>query len=275
MSFLEHHFTFGNKDSNDYKLIVANLDVERPRMLEGAYATNNFFNRAESRNYFVGNDYSSSQLSFEIEMITEDQSPIPLSQQREIEQWLFSYQGYRKFLVEKNEAIEYEHFTIEDGEELHFYLNAMLTDGSRIETGCDVIGYRALLTADSSMMWQEESSVTEDFGETGATTNSMTVNVNTDRAGYTYPIITIRTDSDAQTIRLVNTKADPSRVHWINVTSPGANITIDSNVGYTSASYNSFSHSGFPVLIGGENTLTLDGSGIVSCTVRWKNQRFL
>ena len=264
------HFRYAGLDSSGYGLILANMETERYLRLGGESETSAVYNKKRIRREFVKDRHNDAAITFEVEILREDTTPLSTVEQRAIVKWLFYSQSFRQLFFtdwpeENSEAV--------NGETKALYLNCRFIDPEKIESGEGVVGYRATLEADGPTAWQEEVSVnfTPGTGEDAV----MSVVTDTDLKEYLYPVVTIQVGSEGGDITLFNRTDDPLRLTKFTDVPPETEIIMKGEIGYISGQNRLlFSEKNFIRLLDGENRIPIDGD--VSCvTVRWHNRRSL
>ena len=94
------HFEYGGVDSATHGMIIANVETERFTQVAGTISGVTIFNKKNKKNYLIDDDYSESPVSFEVDIVTDDDRPLTRSEQREIENWLFNRHNYKKLYVD-------------------------------------------------------------------------------------------------------------------------------------------------------------------------------
>lgn len=268
------YFEFGGVSSKQYGLIIASLDTSRNTALYGSKTSISVFNKLGNKRYLVGDDYTSSPLSFDIEVITEDTFPIESAQKRIIEKWLFSHKDFRKMYFNIENDCDNESFESVGKEIKRYYLNCRFINPQKIESDIGVVGYRATLEADSDMFWEDPTTQTFSSGEEESISN-ISVHVDTDSQEYVHPKVTIKMGSTGGDFTIVNNSDDSTRITKFIGVSKYATIVMNSSIRYVSGEYyEKFYNRNFIRLIDGDNDFHIIGD-ISSITVEWQNRRFL
>ena len=84
------HFEYGGVSSRTYGLHFVNVGTERFTNIQGQISGVNIFNKRSKRNYLVDTDYSSSPISYDIDIVTDDERTLNIIEQKAIERWLFN-----------------------------------------------------------------------------------------------------------------------------------------------------------------------------------------
>lgn len=254
------HFEYSGISSNDYGLIIGNVETSRQVMLSGSKSGVTIFSRSAKKRYLIDDDYSGSPISFEVEIITEDGQCLELAKRRDIEKWLFNHRDYRKLYIEDGK--EGETYEYVDGKKLRNYLNCRLINPEKLEYNGGIVGYKATLEADSNMYWQDET--IKEFtvnNESEDTITNITVNVNTDLEEYIYPKVSITIGNSGGNIIIANnTDSSERQTQFIEI---GAESTIIMNgeLNFINEEYyEKFKHRNFIRLLDGENNLTIQGN---------------
>lgn len=268
------HFEYASTSSRVYGLIIANIETSRFTQLNGTIEGVSVFNKSVKKRYLIDNDYTGFPISYEVEIITDDDSTLDVSKRREVEKWLFNKHDYRKFYVDIADDTDGETFEIINGEQRRLYLNCRFINPERIEYNGGVVGYRATLEADSGMWWQDP--VTDKQGlPSNTTTHTVSTFVDTDIDDYTYPKITIKTGSNSGDVTIVNNTDDDARLtKFVNVPA-NATIIINSELNSVNGQYyEKFTKKNFPRLLNGENVFTVLGN-VIEITFQFSNRRTL
>lgn len=270
------YFEFGGVSSVSYDLIIANVETERFESLYGQIQGNFFFNKKVQKNYLINDDYSSSPLSFDIEIVRNDAASIPADKQREIEKWLFNRPVFKKLYPSTAEGCEDDMVETIDGVEKRLYLNCRLINPEKIEYGSGVMGYRCTLEADTGMMYQDEITKTINLTNNSASsTSTFTVDVDTDQIGYVYPEVTIRMGASGGTVILTNNTDDSARITKFEDLGSSAIVTLKGEINYVSGQYyEKFTGKNFVRMLDGTNGFTVIGD-VSSITMKYQNRRGL
>lgn len=268
------HFEFASRNSRDYGLIIANLDTNRMIKTSGEIESVTLFNKLSNKLYLINDDKSGSPISFEIEILTEDQSVISYSERRKIEKWLFNRASYEKLYFDIADDPENETYEIIDWEKKRNYLNCRLINPEKIESDSGVIGYKAVLEADSNMLWQD--AVTKEFiinNESAESTSVISVEVDTDTNDYVYPIVTIKLGTIGGDIIIANNADSSTRLTKFVSMSPSSTIIMKGEINYVSNDYYlKFVNRNFIRLLDGTNNLTVMGN-VEKITFEYQNRR--
>ena len=267
------HFTYSGVDSNTYSLIIANVNTERDDRSAGDVAGEYIYRKSDKTFKLLGDNYSSSQMLIDVDIITEDESVLTMANRRAVEKWLFNKPTFRKLYIDEADDPFEESFETIDGTKKSFYLLCRFINPIKIDTGCGVIGYRATIECDSGLMWQDEITYTYTAGSS-ATSGSFTVTVDTDINDYTYPDVTITTRSGCETFSIRNQTDDSDRATTFSGMSGTNSINMNGSLGYVDPDhYVYFSGLNFIRLLDGSNSFTYTGA-IAYITFKWNNRRF-
>ena len=253
------HFEFAGVSSRLWGLIFVNLNTNRMVKLGGSKEGVTIFSRSTKKRYLIDDDYSSSPVTFDIEIITDTERCINPWDRRQIEKWLFNHRDYRKLYLDMADDCRAETYEYVDGVCKRNYLNCRFVNPERIEGNGGVIGYKATLEADSNMFWQDP--VTKQFVLNGeGNTNNITVDVDTDLDEFIYPQVTIQIGENGGDITIANHRDDSSRVTRFVDMSPLSSVTMKGEINYVSEQYYlKFADRNFIRLLDGENTFTILG----------------
>lgn len=261
------HFEYAGVSSRSYNLIIANVETERYRNLSGDISSVTIFNRNHKKRYLVGTDYSESALSFDVDIVTDNDECIGQLERREIERWLFNKHSYNKFYVDMSDDIDGETYEIVNGLQRRLYLNCRFINPEKLEYNGGIVGYRVTLEADSNLWWQDGIKLTCPVRSNAG--NIITIDVDSDIDDYTYPVIAIYPNGNS-TFTIVNTTDDPNRETVLTNLSSGRRYYINCELNQVLeaeistnfvTSYDKLLRQNFPRLVNGRNILTFQSSG--------------
>lgn len=270
------HFEYAGKASRYYGLIIANVETDRNIQLTGVYKKISVFNKKNNRDYLIGDDYSDSLLSFDVEIVTDDESCLDKYQRREIEKWLFRNKKYERFYIDMSDDADAETYEYIDGQCKRLYLNCRFTNPTRLEYNGGVVGYKVTLEADSNMWWQESITKTIEIENPKSTSNSMiTIDTDTDDSNYIYPKVTIHTGDEGGDVFISNYSDDSTRLTQFLSLSANTYFILNGETNYISGqNYEKFYKQNFPRLVDGKNYIYISGN-VVKITFEFSNRRFL
>lgn len=268
------YFEYNGTTSRKYGLIFANFNTDRYARLNGEIKSNVIFNKADKRNYFIGESFEDSPIQFDAEIITVNDRVINVFERREIERWLFHRSDYCKLYSDMDCDIYGEAYELVDGIQKRLYLNARFINPEKIESGSGLVGYRFTVECDSCMAWQDPVIYEYDLVSNSATTISL--EIDTDINDYTYPKVTIKTGSTGGDIQIINFTDSIERATSFVDLSPNITFTMRGDgVNYISGQYyQKFSNKNFIRLLNGNNRLNLTGD-IAKITFEFQNRRYL
>ena len=255
------HFEFAGVPSRQWGLIIVNAKSNRMIQLSGAKEGVTIFSKSANKRYLIDDDYSSSPISFDIEIITDSDRCLELVERRQIEKWLFNHRDYRKLYLDVADDERGETYEYVDGERKRNYLKCRLINPERLEGNGGIVGYKATLEADSNMFWQDEivKRYLVNNGAADVSTN-ITVKVDTDLDEYIYPRVTIQMGSSGGDITISNNHDDSSRLTRFVGMSPLSSVTMKGEINYVSGQYYlKFADRNFIRLLDGENKFTVLG----------------
>ncbi len=273
------HFEYGGVSSKTHGMIIANVETTRFTQVAGTIAGVTIFNKSGKRNYLIDDDYSGSPLSFEVDIVTDDEGTLDKADRRVIEKWLFNRHRYRKlYLLHDSECDDDvdEDTEVIAGETKRLYLNCRFVNPSYLEYNGGIVGYRVTLEADCGYWYQDAITKTVNIGSTAsASSSSFTIDVDTDIDDYTYPRVTVKMSSAGGEFTLVNQTDDSTRFTSFVDIAGGATVVMDSEYNYINDQYYlKFSKQNFPRLLDGSNTFTIIGA-VESITFTYSNRRNL
>lgn len=270
------HFTYNGVSSRTFGLLFANVTSERVTSLNGSIKGLFIFDKRSKNRYLVNNDYSESPLSYEIDIVTDNQQALTKSQCRTVEKWLFNKSSfYKLYIDQEDDCDDYTTETV-DGVVKRLFLKCRFVNPSRIEGYNGVIGYHTTIETDTGYWWQD--GIVKTF-ETNLTTASsyktLSVVTDTDIDDYIYPKITMTIGAVGGTVIITNRTDDVEReTKFINLPADST-VVIDSRINYIGNNlYNLFSNRNFPRLLDGTNSVRIKGN-VLSATFEYSNQRFL
>lgn len=270
------HFEYSGISSRQYGLIIANVNTERQVILSGAKSGVTVFSRIAKKRYLIDDDYSDSAISFEIEIITDNGRCLELNERRQIEKWLFNHRDYRKLYMDIADDVYGETYEYVDGKRLRNYLNCRLINPEKMEYNGGIIGYKAILEADSNMYWQDTTikEYTVNNGSSNVST-IITVNVDNDLEEYVYPKVTITIGSSGGDIVIANNTDDETRLTKFIGIDAHSSIVMKGELNYVGGQYyEKFQHRNFIRLLDGENKLMLLGD-INSIKIEYSARRMM
>lgn len=255
------HFEFAGTSSRRWGLIFVTMEANRRTQLGGEKQGVAIFSKIANKRYLIDDDYSSSPVSFDIEIVTDSERCLDLTERRQIEKWLFNRSDYRKLYMDIADDKCGETYEYVDGELKRNYLNCRFVNPMRIEGNGGIVGYKATLEADSNMFWQEPiiRRYTVSNGADDASSN-IVVKVDTDLDEFIYPRVTIHIGNVGGNIVIFNNDDDSSRMTRLLDMPPLSSVTMKGEINYVSGQYYlKFADRNFIRLLDGENTLTIFG----------------
>lgn len=270
------HFEFAGVSSRELGLIIANVNTSRSVSLGGPKEGVTIFSRAANKQYLIDDDYSSSPVSFEVEIITDSDKCIEFAERRKIEKWLFNHRDYRRLYLDIDDDVYGETYEYIDGEKKRNYLNCRFINPERVDGNGGVIGYKATLEADSNMFWQDAIVKTYTVNNsTEDASSNITLLVDTDLDEFIYPKVTIHIGSVGGDIIIFNNDDDSSRMTKFVGMSPMSSVIMKGEINYISDQYYlKFASRNFIRLVDGENTLTIKGN-VQTIEFEYSARRFM
>lgn len=279
MVFDECHFEFGNFISKKYGLIFAHVDTESIQSrMTGDIESLTIFNRGSKSRYLVGNDYESSAITMEAEIVTDDCLPLSADDKRIVEKSLFNKPEYRRLYIDIDDDYLGSSYEVVDGILKRSYLNCRFVNPQKIEqSNGQVIGYRFTIECDSALLWQDAIVALCNLNHNSATSNSIiSILVDTDLNEYVYPKVSIKIGSVGGDITISNNSDEASRLTSFRGLTPNITLVMKGGgINYISGdNYLKFSNKNFIRLLDGENLLTVIGD-VTEMTFEFQNRRFL
>ena len=255
------HFEFAGISSRQWGLIIVNAETSRMVQLGGTKKGVTIFSRSANKRYLVDDDYASSPITVDIEIMTDSDRRLDMVERRQIEKWLFNHGDYRKMYLDIADDEYGETYEYVDGVMKRNYLNCRLVNPERLEGNGGIVGYRATLEADSSMFWQDAITRTYLINNGSADVSTdIDVTVDTDLAEFIYPRVTIQMGSVGGDITISNNNDDSSRLTRFIDMPPLSSVTMKGELNYVSGQYYlKFANRNFIRLLDGENKLTILG----------------
>lgn len=267
MIFLEKPFTYAGIYSGDYDLIFANVDSSAINQLSGEISGQTVFNKRTKQRYLVGDDYSNSPISFDIDIVTKNASFINEYNRREIEKWLFNRHSYRRLDIDNScEGV--------DSDIKNVFMMCRFVSPRYIETAYGIIGYNVTVELDSGWAYEEETIEEYTFTDGDSSTmNLFSINVDTDIDDYIYPRVDVTMGSTGGSFIMVNQTDNSSRFTSITNIAGGGSVAMRGDINYISGNhYSDFAHSNFVRLLDGKNNFTITGN-VVRVKFTWNNRR--
>lgn len=264
------HFEYGDINSAQYNLILANVETKRMQKLCGTKEGKYIFNKKSNKRQLVADDLTSSPLSFDVDIVTESGRNLEAYERRTIEKWLFGKRGYRKLYIDSIDTYEYAY-----GKNNRCYLNCRFVNPEKIEGNGGVIGYKATLEADSDMFWQDPTTVQITIGAHPDKISSARVHVDTDSDEYIYPKVVLHVGEIGGEVTIYNESDDVSRVTKFKGLSPQKTILMNGELNYVdNDTYENLVSRNFIRLVDGVNTLCIIGD-IISIEIKYSPRRFI
>lgn len=270
------HFEYAGTTSRRYGLIFANANTQRLTALAGNISANTIYSKRENKNYFIQDDYVDSPVSFEAEIITDNDRGIPLHDRREVEKWLFNRPEYCRLYIDISDDTFKESYEFVGGIPKRLYLNCRFVNPEKMEYNGGIVGYRCTVECDSCMAWQDAVTESFDLGHASASDSSViTVEVDSDLNDFLYPEVTITVGDQGGDIIIANNTDDETRLTGFTDLSPGITLILKGSINYVSGeNYEKFSNRHFIRLCDGENRFTVMGN-VSSISFTWQNRRYL
>lgn len=256
------HFEYGGVSSRLYGLIIVNADTSRMTQLSGQKESVTIFSKIAKKRYLIDDDYSSSPITFDIEIMTDSDRCLEPVERRQIEKWLFNKKSYRKLYMDIADDERGETYEYINGDMKRNYLNCRLVNPEKLEGNGGIVGYKATLEADSNMFWQEpiEQLFDVNNGSAGSVSN-VTITVDTDLEEYIYPVVTIRMGNDGGDVIIANNSDDSTRQTKFVGLGGLATVVMKGELNYVSGRYyEKFAGRNFIRLLDGVNTFTITGN---------------
>lgn len=218
----------------DYDFRFLYIETEPMTKLHGDVAPVYVQNNKSATRKPVGRDYENSALLFEAEIVSE--YPIDPRDLRVIERWLFQNTGFQKLYAtdDNGNRIDGEEITGSDGTTPRYtYLNCLFCNPERVIHSGGCFGWKCTVECDSYLAHQD--AVSYKFSP-AMSTGTYSVNVDSDKFGYTWPTIVIKlgtvtevtTDLYITNTTLGDASGAPRQLVFLGIPcSSGNTITID------------------------------------------------
>lgn len=266
------HFEYDGVLSRKYNLVIVNAETDRFVGLSGAIKGNTIFNKSSKKNYLISDDYSSSPLSFEVDIITDHERGIEFNQRREIEKWLFNRKRYSRLYFDIVDDPHGEAFEVFHGEQKRVYMNCRFINAEKLEYNGGVVGYKATIESDSPFLWQDKTSKTFFPNRPD---RIFDVHTDSDMDDFIYPTVTITTGSDGGDIAIFNSTDDELRATKFIMVPARKTFTMKGELNYISDGlYEKFQDRNFLRLVDGKNEVHVLGD-VEAITFEWNNRRRL
>jgi phage-related protein len=256
------HFEYGGVSSRQYDLIIVNADTSRMVQLYGEKKGVTIFSKIANKRYLIDDDYSSSPLTFDVEIMTDSDRCLEPAERRQIEKWLFNRKSYRKLYMDIADDERGETYEYINGDMKRNYLNCRLVNPEKLEGNGGIVGYKATLEADSNMFWQEPIEQLFDVNNGSANSvSNITITVDTDLEEYIYPVVTIRMGNAGGDVIIANNSDDSTRQTKFVGLGGLATVVMKGELNYVSGQYyEKFAGRNFIRLLDGVNTFTITGN---------------
>ena len=232
------HFEYAGISSRKWGLVIVSSTSNRFMKLAGDIEGVTIFSKSANKRYLVDDDYSTSPVKFDIEIITDSDRCLERAEKRQIEKWLFNHGDYRKLYLDIVDDDACETYEYVDGLRKRNYLNCRLINPERIEGNGGVVGYKATLEADSPMFWQDAITKTYEInGGSADATTVISVGIDTDLDEFIYPRVTIQVGDAGGDITICNNNDDSSRLTQFVSMPPLASVTMKGEINYVSGQY--------------------------------------
>lgn len=232
------YFEFGGLSSRAYDLVFVNINTSRWTQLFGTSEGVTIYNKSANKAYVIGDDHTQSPVVIEAEIATKSCRCLDITEQRQIEKWLFGHRNYRKLYFDAADDPASAMYEVIDGKVYRNYLNCRLLCPERIEGNGGICGYKFQIVCDSNMFWQDAH--THSFSvNNGAQDVStiITVPVDTDFLEYIYPKVTISMGHVGGDVTIVNNTDDSTRLTRLVGISPYAKVIMKGELNYVSGQY--------------------------------------
>lgn len=101
------HFEYGGISSRTHGLHFVNVETDRFINVQGQISGVNIFNKRSKRNYLIDTDYTSSPVSYDIDIVTDDERTLNKLEQEEVERWLFNRAKNMKLYIDPDDDYDF------------------------------------------------------------------------------------------------------------------------------------------------------------------------
>lgn len=304
-------FIYDGVNSSAYGLRFLEINTTAFNQVVGSLGYQNVFLRNSKRNVVGGVNYAESAPEIDVEIISEQ--PISAQSLREIENWLFCQNGYKKLYIDpmcrdEGESVDpYDSNDTHNGEyeraenavnasfdntKIYPYIRCVFINPVEIRYASGVHGWGCTMVCDApyatldEVKYEIESDEMEEYvGAVGY--KQFVVNVDTDLHDYTYPVIQFDvTDSGDIYWNNSSDKIDgvsrPLIVSEYAHTAPVSfSMYCNSRINRLATStaddgvslYDYIRMRNFPRLVRGENTIVVSDN-VSKVTIEWHNRRW-
>lgn len=270
------HFTYADTSSRLYNLWFAHCDTSENTSINGETQSVTVFNSRGNRKYLIDDSLNDSAISFEVEILTDDDRTLSTQEIKSIERWLFNRRNYYKLYVDIADDCIGETYQIIDGTEKRFYFNCRFTNPTKIYGNGGVAGFKAVMECDSHLLWQESITHTFDLSHTsGSQSSVVSLDIDSDTNEYVYPKVTITMADAGGDISITNNTDDSTRLTSFKSLTGGIEFIINGNLNYISGdNYIKFYDKNFIRLLPGINNISIVGA-VSSIKFEWENRKYL
>lgn len=271
------HFEYAGISSRLYSLIIVNINTSRMVQMSGSSESITFFDKKNKKNYLVDTDYSNSPVTFDIEIINDNERCLEPEERKKIEKWLFGRREYRKLYFDIPDDYHRDMYEIqEDGTFKRLYLNCRFLNPEKIEYNGGIVGYKVTVETDSNMFWQDTTTEVYELDNPTADSSSViSVNIDTDIDDYVYPKVTITMGDVGGNVIIANNTDNSERYTKFEGLSKYASINMNGELNYVNGEYYTlFALRNFIRLLDGENKLTIMGN-VKTIKIEYSARRFM
>lgn len=270
------HFVYAGVSSNQYNLRFVVFDTSDYLQINGDTAPVTVFNSHNNRNYFIADSLVSSPISFQAEVMNENEQQISLREQKDIERWLFNKLNYNRLYIDIADDCNGDTYDIINGKEYRYYFNCRFTNPSKILGAGGIVGYRFTVECDSYLLWQDELTKSFNLGHSSASdTSTIKINIDSDGEEYIYPKVTFNMGAAGGDITVINRTDDELRFTTFKGITPEVEFQMNSEINYISGNnYMKLYDKNFIRLLPGKNQLEITGD-VSKIKIEWSNRKYL
>lgn len=270
------HFTYADTSSRLYNLWFAHCDTSENVAINGETQSVTVFNSRGNKKYLIDDSFDDSAISFDVEILTDDDRTLSAQEIKDIERWLFNRRNYYKLYVDIADDCYGETYQIINGIEKQFYFNCRFMNPTKIFGNGGVAGFKATMECDSHLLWQDSVEKVFPIAHTASgNTSVVSFEVDSDMNEYIYPKVTITMADAGGDISITNNTDDSTRLTSFKSLTGGIEFMINGNLNYISGNnYIKFYDKNFIRLLPGANSISIVGA-ISSIKFEWENRKYL
>lgn len=264
------YFIYGGVNSSVFHLVFANLDTNKLKEISGTTEYTTEFYDGLNRHEILGSGWDGDPFSFEVEVISEQ--PISDLDAKKIKRWMFNSPHFQKLYEGLNAKKSLDEFV--DRKIKRSYVECVFQNPSEIRKSGNLFGWRCTCLLATPMAVQDPTEVEyTDFSQ------PITIDVDTDFKGYTYPYVEIKAGNSSPSADItIKNITDKNRSMQVKSVTAKSTLYVDCGVGSITDSseysyYDKLTDQKFLRLLPGVNTLEVTGD-VEKLKLRWNNARY-